>query len=85
MRCWIYRSTRNGETYLFLPVPDDTSRVPDGLLQILGRLELVMQLTLSPERRLARADAGDVMRALGERGYYLQMPPVDIPGQGRIQ
>ena len=85
MDCWIYRGSRRDETYLYLPGEDDLSRVPQGLLDAMGRLELVMSLTLSPRRRLARADAREVMAGLVERGYYLQMPPVDTPGQGRIQ
>ena len=85
MECWIYKSTRRDQTYLYLPAEDDLSRVPAALLEAMGRLELVMTLTLSPERTLARADPRDVMTQLVNRGFYLQMPPVDMPGQGRIQ
>jgi len=36
-----------------------------------------MELSLSPERDLARASAEQVMRDLRQRGYYLQMPPAE--------
>ena len=85
MQCWIYRSTRREEVYLYLAAEDDTQAVPDELLAAMGRLELVMELELSPQRRLARANPELVMRELENKGYYLQMPPVDMPGQGRIQ
>ncbi len=85
MECWIYKSHRRAETYLYLAAPDDTSRVPEQLLRSMGTLELVMSITLDARRRLARADPDKVMRALVERGFYLQLPPVDMPGQGRIQ
>jgi len=85
MECWIYKSRRRAETYLFLGEPDDTSRVPPELLAAMGALELVMQLELDPERRLARADPRKVMHELEHRGYYLQLPPVDMPGPGRLQ
>jgi len=85
MKCWIYKSSRREETYLYLPQEDDTSRVPQGLLDAMGTLELVISLTLSPQRSLARADPAEVAAQLRERGYYLQLPPVDTPGPDRIQ
>ena len=85
MQCWIYKGSRREETYLYLAVEDGTDPVPDALLTALGRLELVMSLELSPRRTLARASAEQVIQDLESKGYYLQMPPVDMPGQGRIQ
>ena len=41
-------------------------------------LELVMQLDLHAERKLARADVEQVMRELKDRGFYLQMPPTEF-------
>lgn len=74
VECWIYRGSRHEEMYLYVAEPDLAS-VPEQLLQSLGRAELVMTLTLSPQRRLARCDVEEVMRNLRERGYHLQMPP----------
>ncbi len=34
-----------------------------------------MTLILTPEKSLSRARATDVMAAIREKGYYLQMPP----------
>jgi uncharacterized protein YcgL (UPF0745 family) len=85
MKCWIYKGNRRQETYLYLPAEEDVSRVPEGLLDTLGVLELVMTLTLSADRRLARADPRTVMAQLRERGFYLQMPPVDAPGDESMQ
>lgn len=85
MDCWIYKGARRAETYLYLAAADDTSLVPGELLAALGSLELVMRLELSAGRALARANPVQVMRDLEQRGYYLQLPPVDMQGQGRIQ
>ena len=30
---------------------------------------------LDPERKLARADVGEVLASIAEQGFYLQMPP----------
>jgi hypothetical protein len=38
---------------------------------------------LTPERRLARTSAAEVLRAIREQGYYLQMPP--LPETLRVQ
>ena len=37
--------------------------------------EPVMLLQLAPGRKLARADAQQVLAAIEEQGFYLQMPP----------
>lgn len=85
MKCWIYKGNTREETYLFLPRENDTERVPPALLAELGTLEFVMQLSLSPQRRLARANPEAVMSALEQRGFYLQLPPPDAPGAERLQ
>ncbi|HET8700632.1 MAG TPA: YcgL domain-containing protein, partial [Nitrococcus sp.] len=53
------------------------SDIPPDLLQIMGQLEHVMELVLMPWRRLARAEACTVMRALLIHGYYIQLPAED--------
>jgi len=73
--CWIYKSPRKDEMYLYLAVEDDFDKVPEPLLQRFGTPQLVMQLALSPERKLARVDVANVMASLREHGFFLQMPP----------
>lgn len=73
--CNIYKSRRKEETYLYVSLKDDLSRVPDTLLETFGRPELVTKLMLSEERKLARAEAPKVLAAIEEQGFYLQLPP----------
>jgi uncharacterized protein YcgL (UPF0745 family) len=75
MQCVVYKASKKQDSYLFVASEGDFSRVPDSLLRMLGALELVMTLELSPERKLAQADVTHVMRQLQEFGYYLQLPP----------
>jgi len=75
MQCAIYKGTRKTDHYLCIEQEDDFSRVPQALLDMLGQLELVIGLKLSPERHLAQADVNEVMRQLNEQGYYFQVPP----------
>ncbi len=75
MQCVIYKGPRKADTYLYVEGEGGLERVPASLLELLGPLTKVMALELTPERRLAQADVGEVMTALRERGYYLQLPP----------
>ena len=73
----VYRGSRRDDTYLFVPARERLERVPPGLLETLGRLELVIELELHSGRQLAREDVRLVMRNLENQGYHLQMPPAD--------
>ena len=73
--CQIYRSTRQNEMYLYVNALEGLSKVPQALLEKFGEPEPAMSLVLNPERKLVRADVTRVIEALGESGYYLQMPP----------
>lgn len=75
MHCSIYKGRRSQDTYLFVAVRDDFSAVPPQVLQALGAPVHVMDLVLTPERRLARTEAYTVMRGLLQRGCYVQLPP----------
>ena len=81
---WIYKGSRRAETYLYVPEADNFEQVPDALLEAMGRLELVMELELNAERRLARVDVADVVKSVSRNGYFLQMPPVESPGKSRL-
>jgi uncharacterized protein YcgL (UPF0745 family) len=73
--CCVLASDRQAEMYLYLPDEAAFADLPQGLQQRFGRPRPVMSLVLSSDRRLARVKVADVMAALRERGYYLQMPP----------
>lgn len=75
MQAFVYRSGRKPETYLYLRGKDAFAVVPESVRAPLGRLELVLEVALTPERKLARADAAVVRANLEKLGYYLQAPP----------
>lgn len=75
VKCQIYRSSKREELYLFVPERDRFEQIPASLMAGFGRPVFVMELELTPERRLARSDVREVMRLMAEQGYYLQMPP----------
>jgi uncharacterized protein YcgL (UPF0745 family) len=73
--CWVYRSPRKQDMYLYLAEEDGFDTVPDELLERFGGPVLVIGLELSSRRQLAREDVEQVMHNLRTRGYHLQMPP----------
>ena len=75
MQCVVYKSLKQFDYFLFVKKEDEFARVPDGLRQMLGVLEKVMDLGLDENRKLAQADVVAVMQQIEEQGYYLQMPP----------
>lgn len=75
MQCFVYRSTRRPDTYVFVPRADDFSDIPETLRGHLGRLELALELELTPERRLARTDGATVIAHMERDGFFLQLPP----------
>ncbi|MEI2782103.1 MAG: YcgL domain-containing protein [Candidatus Competibacter sp.] len=77
MQCAIYKSRKKQDTYLYLTAKDDFSRIPEPLLKLIGEPIHVMDLDLSPERKLAQEDTAEVLRNLHERGWHLQMPRQD--------
>lgn len=78
MKCVIYKGSRKPDTYLYIGCKDDLSRVPEALLMMLGTLECVLEIELTPGRTLAQADPEQVRLLLQQQGYYLQMPPQSV-------
>ncbi|SHF56580.1 hypothetical protein SAMN04487965_2261 [Microbulbifer donghaiensis] len=74
--CDIYRSPRKDDMYLYVDKREGTLRVPENLLELFGKPQHVTTMLVTPEKKLARADANKVLNEICERGYYLQMPPV---------
>jgi uncharacterized protein YcgL (UPF0745 family) len=75
MQCFIYKSLKKDYLYLYVTKKDDFSKVPNALISHFGEMEFVMDLELSPERKLAMEDAGKVIKSLKEQGFFMQLPP----------
>ncbi len=79
MKCSVFRCSRKEEMYLYLPFQEDDTELiktlSDDLLKLTGHLEKVLELEITEGRKLARVKAKDVLYALQDKGYYLQIPP----------
>ncbi len=88
--CDVYTCAKKADTYLYLKTGIALEELPDGLLILLGELKQFLSLELNESSKLAQVSALDVLTALGERGYFLQMPPAEslesqVPASGYIQ
>ena len=52
MQCFIYRSSKKTDTYIYLSDEDKKNNLPEDLNKLLGRLEFVMELDLEKIKRL---------------------------------
>ncbi len=73
--CSVYLSPRKDEMYLYVDKRDQLTQVPEALLDMFGTPKHVMDIPLTKDRQLARAEAGKVLSEIEEKGYFLQMPP----------
>ncbi len=71
--CYIYRSPRKADTYLYVVKKDDFADVPPELMQAFGEPEFSFELRLDENRQLAKEDPLEVINNLHSKGYHLQM------------
>jgi uncharacterized protein YcgL (UPF0745 family) len=89
MSCFVYRSKRNNEMYLYLPEKEQFENVPESLMKLVGEVEFSFEFVLNVERKLLRYQSVEVMRNILDNGFFLQMPPnryrSDIDGELGVQ
>jgi hypothetical protein len=61
--------------YLYVAKAKGLSEVPEALMSMFGKAEHRMDMLLTADKQLARAKAADILDAIAEKGYFLQMPP----------
>ncbi len=72
----IFKSPRKDEMYLYVDKREQLERVPEALLEMFGQPVHVMDMPMTPNRKLARVEStAKLLDDLVSRGYYLQMPP----------
>lgn len=74
MRCFVYKSCKKAETYLYVPQKGEFSNIPEALMRLFGTPKFALEFDLTTDRKLAVANAKDVMDHLSRQGFYLQMP-----------
>jgi len=79
MQAYVYKSQRKADTFVYLAARDDFARLPEPLRTQLGELAFVLEVALTPERKLAREDTEVVRTNLASRGFHIQFPPQPDP------
>ncbi len=70
----VFRSSKKRDTYLFVRRGQDWNDLPDSLRTVFGQPVHSMDLILTPDRNLARTSGKQVLAALEEKDFFLQMP-----------
>lgn len=70
----VFRSSKKADTYLFVRRGQDWEALPESLRGIFGTPVHSMDLVLTPDRELARTTGEQVLAALEEKDFFLQMP-----------
>jgi len=71
----VFKSTRKAEAYLYVERGTALDKLPEGLRAVFGQPQSVLSLKLTPERKLARYTGAQVLAAIEEQGFFLQLPP----------
>lgn len=72
----IFKSSRKDEMYLYVDKREQLERVPEPLLEMFGKPVHVMDMPMTPTRKLARVeDTAKLLQEVDTKGYFLQMPP----------
>ena len=74
IECEVHKSLKKDETYIFIESTSSLSELPDTLTNVLGQTELVMTLNLTPDKKMARGTAAEIMLSIEQQGFHLQMP-----------
>ncbi len=75
MQTYVYKSLRKDNTYVYLRQRDDFEVMPEAVRTPLGELVFVLEVALTPQRKLAQADPAVVLANLAAHGFHLQFPP----------
>ena len=84
IQCDVYKSAVKANYYLYVVADEGLDRVPETLIEQLGDMVLVLTISMTIERRLAKEDPKKVMNNLQEQGYHLQLPPADYPNADNL-
>jgi len=78
MICYVYRSNRKKDTYLYIQKEEDFNDVPETVLKVFGPPEFALSFDLHPDKKLSQADGRQVLDQLETEGFYLQLPKSDF-------
>jgi uncharacterized protein len=73
MWCYIYRSTKKENCYLYMENENDFSTIPEKIMSILGSPVFVMKVLLDGKRRFVVGTSDEIEEKIKTDGFFLQM------------
>jgi uncharacterized protein YcgL (UPF0745 family) len=77
INCVAYKGRQRPGDFLYVDSRVGLTQVPDALQAMMGELSHVVTFPLTPQRKLAQADAAKVYAQIRSDGYYLQVSKQD--------
>ncbi|WP_081295236.1 MULTISPECIES: YcgL domain-containing protein [unclassified Gilliamella] len=73
MWCYIYRSSKKENCYLYIEKENNFSTIPDKILSIFGKPVFVMKVLLDGKRRFVVGTSDEIEKKIKMDGFFLQM------------
>ena len=75
--CSVFKSSKKKEMYIYVDRNYKLENMPEALKGVFGEPIHVLDMVLTPEKKLARVAAEKVLKSIEEQDFYLQMPPAE--------
>ncbi|WP_221794863.1 YcgL domain-containing protein [Oceanobacter mangrovi] len=73
--CDVYKSRKKDEAYIYVSRQGGLEKIPEALLEMFGKPQLAMTLIITADKQLARYTGAQILEAIDNQGFFLQMPP----------
>jgi len=73
MLCYIYRSSKKENSYLYIAKENDFSKVPDILMTAFGQPIFAMKVLLDDKRKFVVGTSQEIENKINSDGFFLQM------------
>ncbi|MDF7667533.1 YcgL domain-containing protein [Orbaceae bacterium ESL0727] len=73
MWCYIYRSSKKENCYLYIDKENDFSAIPENIRSMFGKPIFVMKILLDTRRHFAACPADEIEARIKKDGFFLQM------------
>ncbi|MFC7295653.1 YcgL domain-containing protein [Marinobacter aromaticivorans] len=70
----VFRSSKKSDTYIYVRRGQKWDDLPESLRGIFGNPVHAMDLVMTPDRKLARTTGEQVLTAIADKDFFLQMP-----------
>lgn len=73
MWCYIYRSPKKENSYLYIAKENDFSQVPDVLMKAFGQPMFAMKVLLDGKRKFVVGMSDEIEERIKNDGFFVQM------------